>query len=95
MSTVHISITEDVERILESLKQEYPALNYSELFKLGLGELYRKCTLETRRRWLEDLPLMELSEEEAASIAEGRREIERGEGHKVIAEELMAELLSD
>lgn len=42
MATIRISINEDIERILESLKGEYPALDYPELFKLGLSELYRK-----------------------------------------------------
>ena len=51
MATIRISLNEDVERILEALKGEYPALNYPELFKLGLSELYRKRELESRRGW--------------------------------------------
>lgn len=41
-TTVRISLNEDVEHILESLKGDYPALDYPEIFKLGLSELYRK-----------------------------------------------------
>ena len=42
MATIRISLNDDIERILESLKSDYPALDYPELFKLGLSELYRK-----------------------------------------------------
>lgn len=92
---VKISINDEIARVLERLKGEYPTLSAPELFKLGLAELDRKRELEARKRWAESLPLLEVSEEEAESIAEGRREIERGEGRSMTAKELMAELLED
>jgi hypothetical protein len=95
MASIRISINENIERILESLKGDYPTLDYPELFKLGLAELYRKRELEARQRWVESLPTLEISEDEAASIAEGRRELERGEAKAVTIEELLTELHSD
>lgn len=92
---VKISINDDIAQVLERLKSEYPTLDAPELFKLGLAELDRKRELEARKRWAESLPTLEISEEEAISIAEGRREIERGEGRKMTAKELMAEVLED
>lgn len=92
---VKISINDDIAQVLERLKGEYPTLSTPELFKLGLAELDRKRELEARKRWAESLPPLDIAKEEAESIAEGRREIERGEGRKVTAKELMAELLEE
>lgn len=72
---VKISVNEEIARVLERLKREYPTLDAPELFKLGLSELDRKAELEVRRRWAEQLPLLDASEDEAESIAEARREI--------------------
>jgi hypothetical protein len=89
MASIRISINEDIERILESLKGDYPTLDYPELFKLGLAELYRKRELEARQRWAESLPTLEVSGEEAASIAEARKEPLQG---PYTAGELLKEL---
>ena len=95
MTSIRISINDDIERILESLKGEYPTLDYPELFKLGLSELYHKRELEARRRWAESLPLLQVSEEEAASIAEAREELKTNPRQSVTAEELISSLVSD
>lgn len=91
MASIRISINDDIERILESLKGDYPTLDYPELFKLGLSELYRKRELETRQAWIDSLPTLAISEEEAASIAEARKEPSSG---PYTAEELLKQLKS-
>jgi hypothetical protein len=73
-TSIRITINEDVERVLETLKGEYPALDYPELFKLGLSELYYKRELEARERWAKNLPILDISQEEADSIATARQE---------------------
>lgn len=95
MATIRISINEDIERILESLKGEYPALDYPELFKLGLSELYRKREFETRQAWMARLPSLELSDEEQDSLDEAFAELETGKGKIMTVDEVMAEVLSD
>ena len=88
---VKISINDDVARVLERLKGEYPTLDAPELFKLGLAELDRKREVEARRRWTESLPTLQISAEEAASIAEARQEPSSG---PYTAEELLKKLKS-
>lgn len=88
---VKISINDDIARVLERLKGEYPTLDAPELFKLGLAELDRKRELETRRRWAESLPTLEISKEEAKSIAEARKE----KGRIMSVDEIMAEATRD
>lgn len=90
-----ISVNEEIPRVLERLKREYPTLDYPELFKLGLAELDRKCALEARRRWSERLPIMQVSEEEAASIAEARGKIGASGREPMTAEELINSLTED
>lgn len=98
-STIRITLNSDVERVLEQLKGFYPTLDYPELFKLGLSELYRKEELERRERWSETLPLLELSEAEQASLLEALAEADEAVAHGTVkpmsAAELMATLESD
>ena len=97
--TIRITLNSDVERVLEQLKGFYPTLDYPELFKLGLSELYRKEELERRERWSETLPLLELSEAEQASLLEALVEADeaaaQGTVKSMSAAELMATLGSD
>ena len=90
---VRISINEDIERVLESLKHDFPALDYPELFKLGLSELYTKRERERRKVWADKLPVMELDDEQAQSLAEAREELAKGEGETLSAEAIVAEAL--
>ena len=89
--TVQIPLSEDVERVLVAMKRDYPALDYAEILKLGLSELYRKRESEAHKAWLDSLPVLEISEEEAAEVAETRKE----QGRIMSIEEIMAEATKD
>ncbi|MGL4609040.1 MAG: hypothetical protein ACRCYY_05055 [Trueperaceae bacterium] len=67
-TTVRITINDDLGRVLETLKGDYPTLDYSELFKLGLSELYHKSGQAARERWLEQLPSLELTKKESEEL---------------------------
>ena len=88
---VKISINEEIARVLERLKGEYPTLSAPELFKLGLAELDRKRELEARKRWAESLPTLDISEEEAISITKARKE----QGRVMSVDEIMEEAMRD
>ena len=94
--TIRVSINEDVERLLEAMKKEYPALNYAEILKLGLSELYRKRELETRQAWIDSLPTLKLAEEEQAELDEAVREAKKdraiGNTRSMTVDEVMAKL---
>lgn len=92
MATIRISVSEDIERILESLKSEYPTLDYPELFKLGLSELYRKRELESRKTWAESLPELALSVAERDALTEALNEADGEPGKRLTLKELKAEL---
>ena len=92
---IQITLTKEIEQMLETLKREYLTLYNAELFKLGLAELYRKTELAARERWAESLPTLEISEAEAKSIAEARKELPVGGGRGYTPEELIAEALKD
>ncbi|CAN5811075.1 hypothetical protein BH24DEI2_BH24DEI2_11190 [soil metagenome] len=91
VKTIRVSVNEDVERLLEAMKLEYPALDYAEILKLGLSELYRKHELAARQIWRDSLPELELTDEEAQDIAEARKE----KGRIMSVDEIMAEALSN
>lgn len=77
MATIRVSLNEDVERLLEDLKQDYPALDYPEPFKLALSELHRRRILERSR------------EQTFAPIEEvARRARARGEADRLSDEEM-------
>lgn len=79
MATIRISLNEDIERILESLKLEYPALDYPELFKLGLSELYRKNEREAESEhatWI------------AAEVGRGLQSLDDGKSSRLSTAEI-------
>ena len=79
MTTVRIGLNEDIERILKSLKRDYPTLDYAELFKLGLSELYRKRESEAEaahEAWLK------------AEVAKGSRSLEEGRHSSLSTDEI-------
>ncbi len=89
-TVVKISINEDVEPVIGRLRAHYPTMSAAELFKLGLAELDRKRELETRQAWIDSLPVLELSDEEAASLAEALDEGYANESKTMTAEEVIA-----
>ena len=91
VKTIQVPVNEDVQRVLEAVKRDYPALDYAEILKLGLSELYRKRESETQQSWLDSLPELPVSEEEAQEIADARKE----EGRVMSLDEIMAEASSD
>jgi hypothetical protein len=95
VDSIHIIIDDDTERLLKSLKEDYPTLDAAELFKLGLFELSRKQELEQRKRWAESLPTLELSDEEQAELAEALAEADREPGRIMTVDELIEEALRD
>ena len=79
MTTIRISLNEDIERILESLKSDYPTLDYPELFKLGLSELYRKRESEAEaghEAWLK------------AEVAKGLKSLREGRHSSLSTDEI-------
>ena len=92
VKTIRVSVNEDVERLLEALKRDYPALDYAEILKLGLSELYRKRELAARQVWSDSLPELELNDAERDEVTEALNEADREPGKKLSLEELKAEL---
>lgn len=78
-TSIQVTLNEDVEALLDDLKRDYPALDYSEILKLALSDYHRRhkqaMAEEERLRfmaWERDLPFMELSDEERRSITAAR-----------------------
>jgi hypothetical protein len=98
-TTVRITINDDLGRVLETLKGYYPTLDYTELFKLGLSELYNKRASAAHDRWLESLPTLELSEKDKIelkkTIAEADNFIRSGKAKAKTVNEIMNEALVD
>lgn len=98
-ATVRITINEDLKRVLEALKGEYPTLDYTELFKLGLSELYHKRESAARERWIAGLPTLELTKKEKAelvkTLSEANNHIRSGKAKAMTVNEIMKEALAD
>ena len=90
--TIRVSINEDVERVLDVMKGDYPTLDHAEILKLGLSELYRQRELRTRQAWIDSLPTLDISKEEAQEIDEARAEIKASGREPMTAEELISSL---
>jgi hypothetical protein len=97
-STIRITINEDVERVLERLKGDYPTLDYPELFKLGLSELYHKRERAARAAWIESLPIIEPSKKEREELSQALKEADEftraGKAKGMTVDEILAEALS-
>ena len=88
MAFVKISITEDVARALRSVKQRYPTMTDSELFRLGLAELSYKVHLEERQAWEDSLPTLQLSEKEQDELDEALRLANEEPGEPMIIDDV-------
>jgi hypothetical protein len=87
-----IQITKEIEELLGALRKEDPAMSDAEILERALLELHRQRELERRRAWAASLPILELSVEEAAAIAQARKEAKYG---PYTVEELLKQLKSD
>jgi len=58
--TIRISLTQEIEEMLEKLKKEFKGLDYPELFKLALSLLYRR--VEEKKRRARRKPVMHTQE---------------------------------
>ncbi len=96
---VRITINDDLGRVLEALKGEYPTLDYTELFKLGLSELYHKREQSAQEHWVEKLSLLELSKKEQTelkkTLVEANKYIRSGKAKAMSVNEIIAEALGD
>jgi hypothetical protein len=97
-STIRITINEDVERVLERLKGDYPTLDYPELFKLGLSELYRTRERAARAAWMESLPTLELNKKEREELSQALKEADdytrTGKAKGMTVDEILAAALA-
>lgn len=98
-ASIRITINEDVERVLEVLKADYPTLDYPELFKLGLSELYHKREQAGREAWVAGLPTLNLTKKERADLARTLKEANdytsSGKAKEMTVDEIMAEAIAD
>lgn len=74
---IRINKTKDMEDVLRALQAIYRLLNESELVKLALSKMYESEIERKREAWITSLPLMELSDEEQASLTEGIKTLEQ------------------
>lgn len=97
--TIRLSINDDVESLLQELKRQYPALDYPEILKLALSELYRKQELEARNNWAAALPELPLTDYERArldnALNEADDEIRREQARVLSVKDIMAEATKD
>ena len=94
-ASVKISINDEIATVLERVKQQYPTLDTPELFKLSLAEFDRMLIGRRRKAWVDSLPTLPVSAEEAAEIVEARAEIKSSRRKPLTAEELISSLADD
>ena len=74
MNTVRLSITDEFAQILDSLKRDFPLLNYPELIRMAVSG-YQRNREEARlrkkqREWSQNLPFLDLSDQDQASLSD-------------------------
>lgn len=62
--------------MLDALRVRFHLLNDAELIKLTLSLAYEQMERQRRDAWIASLPVMELSDEEQASLTEGIKSLE-------------------
>lgn len=94
-----IEVTKDIEELFEAARKDNPAQSDAEILRRALAELHHKQELERRRAWAESLPMLRISDEEAHTITDSRKElreaVRRGEARPMTAAEIVADALRD
>ncbi len=75
---IRINKTKELSTVLDALRARYHLLNDAELIKLALSLAYEQIERQRRDAWIASLPVMELSDEEQASLTEGIKSLEQG-----------------
>lgn len=70
MTIIRLNIGNDFQVILDEYKKQYPLLSYPEIIKMIVSRHY--IALHGRQKWENSLSTMEISEDQAKSIAEAR-----------------------
>ncbi len=93
---IRINKTKELAMVLDALRTRYSLLNDAELIKLALSLAYEQTERQRRETWIASLPVMELSEEEQASLTEGIKSLEEdkknGTLRSMSVEEIMEEI---
>lgn len=96
MKTIRIQVGKDMEQILGALKKRYPLLGNVEIIKLSLSDFYHEehrqplgGAMGGYRRTLEQLPELDLTDEERDAVTAAVDEAERDQGVILSAEEAM------
>ena len=95
---IRISKTEELEKMLSALKEQFALLSEAEIVKLALSHFFRTQEEERIRRWERSLPMMDLSDEEQESLTQGIQDLERmkkkGTLKPMSVEEIMKKITS-
>jgi hypothetical protein len=96
MAAIRITLEENFQSMLESLKKDFPLLKYPEIIRLAVGDFYTKRQEfkkhEQFQKWNDSLPLLHLSDEEQKSLTQGIQESEKNEGKIMTNDELWKSL---
>ena len=74
---IRINKTKELAELLRVLRTMFLVLDESEIVKLALSRFYEQEIVRKRDAWIASLPVMELSDEEQASLTEGIQDLER------------------
>lgn len=106
MKVVRLHVNADIERVLNELKAELPTLDYPEILKLALSELYQNRLKPSRvakpqnqqqsqQGWANSLPVMELNEEQQKALGEALEEIKQGSTSRPMRASEVMDLLNE
>ena len=86
---IRLNKTPEIQDVINFLKNRFKLLNESEILKMALSHVYYSFKhrddveeLERRAKWEATLPLIELSEEDQASLTEGLKDFKEGKSKK-------------
>ena len=98
MATAQIRInkTKEISNALRALQSMFLFLDEASIMKLALSRFYEEEMQKRRDEWVNSLPVMELSDEEQASLTEGILSLEQAKKEGTLkpmtADELMNEI---
>lgn len=68
MTRINLQIDDKFASVLKTLSLSFPLLTEPDLIKVAVGDFYNRIQLEKQIKWIESLPVLQITKEQAAQL---------------------------
>ena len=81
MSTIRLTRTKELDRMLKKLRKQFPLMDDPEIIRVCLGLYFVQMDVHSKdawKQWDSSLPVVKMTEEEYAVVKQAKKDIKEG-----------------